>query len=437
MEFRRHLRKASLALWHVKVALMYAAAFGWRRLLFRTTFIAVTGSVGKTTAKECMAAIFASQGPTLATFANQNDYSGVPRTLLRVRPRHRFAVIEVAGTGFGLMRRSARLVRPDVAVVLVVARTHMKEFRTLDHTAGEKARLLAALRPNGVAVLNGDDPRVAAMGSSTKQRVVRFGTSQAFDYWAECISSKWPDCLSFRLHTGLLNISEESHWVQSQLVGTHWRHSLLGSLAAAHVCGVPLADAIQAVARVRPTTARMQPAVLPCGAVVIRDEFNGSIDTLEQALTFLEEASAQRKILVWSGVTDTPSRPRDRITKLAKRVSRINGRIVFVGVDAHRDLPVALAAGIPPENVHGFGELHQAAEFLRMELGHGDLVLLRGRLTDHISRLYFGLIGSVECRKSRCDKKILCDMCPELGAIPDASAPEPGSIESRNVNRLA
>src|SRR5258708_28246734 len=102
MELRRVLRAGSSALWRVKVALMYVAAFVWRRLLFRTTFIAITGSVGKTTAKECLAAILASHGPTLATFANQNDFSGVPKTLLRVRPKHRFAVVEVAGNGFGL-----------------------------------------------------------------------------------------------------------------------------------------------------------------------------------------------------------------------------------------------------------------------------------------------------------------------------------------------
>jgi UDP-N-acetylmuramoyl-tripeptide--D-alanyl-D-alanine ligase len=400
-----------VALWQTKVALMYAAAFAWRRLLFRTTFIAVTGSVGKTTAKECMAAILALQGPTLATFANENDFSGVPKTILRVRPRHRFAVIEVAGNGFGLMRRSARLVRPDVAVVLVVARTHMKEFRTLDHTAAEKARLLAALRPNGIAILNGDDPRVAAMATSVQQRIVRFGTSSEFDYWADSISSTWPDRLSLRVHAG-----KESHSVRMQLVGVHWRSSLLGALAAAHVCGVPLPEAIESIGRVQPTIARMQPAPLPGGAMVIRDEFNGSIDTLEQALKFLEEASAQRKTLVWAGVTDTPMSPRDRITKLAKRMARMDGHIMFVGQDAHRDAPVAIAAGIPQDNVRSFGEIQEAAEFLRMELGPGDLVLLRGRTTDHLARLYFNLIGPVECRKSKCDKQIICDLCPELGA---------------------
>jgi UDP-N-acetylmuramoyl-tripeptide--D-alanyl-D-alanine ligase len=416
MELRRPLRHAGLALWHFKIALLYAAAFLWRRLLFRTTFIGITGSVGKTTAKECLAAILATQGPTLATFANQNDYAGVPLTLLRVRPRHRFAVIEVAGNGFGLMRRSARLLRPEVALILTIARTHRKEFRTLDNTAAEKARLLAQLRPNGVAVLNGDDPRVAAMSASLKQRIVRFGTSPQFDYWVDSISSNWPRRLSFHLHVG-----EETHAVQSQLTGIHWRHSLLGALAAAHTCGVPLAAAIQAVQRVQPTPARMQPVLLPGGATIIRDELNGSIDTLEQALTFLESASAQRKILVWTGVTDTPQSPRDRIKKLARRICHIHGLIVFVGPDAHRDAPVAVAAGLAPANVHTFAEFPEAAAFLRAELGPGDLVLLRGRATDHLSRLYFSLIGTVECRKTKCDKQIICDLCSELGASPAAN----------------
>jgi UDP-N-acetylmuramoyl-tripeptide--D-alanyl-D-alanine ligase len=437
MGLPRRLRHASLGLWHIKVALLYAAAFVWRRLLFRTTFVAVTGSVGKTTAKECLAAMLASQGRTLATFANQNDYSGVPLTLLRVRPRHRFAVIEVAGNGFGLMRRSARLVRPDVAVVLAVARTHMKEFRTLDRTAAEKAKLLAALSPNGVAVLNGDDARVADMGAGIKRRVVRFGTSPEFDYWADSISSAWPARLSFRLHTRNAQGRDEDHRVQSQLVGTHWKNSLLGAFAAAHVCGVPLARAIQAVERVQPTAARMQPAPLPSGAVVIRDEFNGSIDTLEQALQCLEQASAQRKILIWSGVTDSPLRPRQRVTKLAKRMSQMNANIVFLGQDSYRNAPIAVAAGMPPENVRGFGDLQEAAEFLRAELVPGDLALIRGRVTDHLTRVYFALIGTVECWKAKCDKQILCDLCPELGSRPGDAAHPLISIEHQSVNRLA
>src|SRR5271169_2251182 len=273
MNWRSLRRRAAMTLWHVKVALMRAAAFLWRRLLVRTTFIAITGSVGKTSSKEMLAAMLATRYPTVKTFANQNDYSGVPRSLLRVRPWHRFAVVEVAANGRATMPRSAALVRPDIAVVLAVATTHRKDFRTLDRTAAEKAQLLAALRPSGIAVLNGDDRRVAAMATGLRRRIVWFGSSPTFDYHAEHVASSWPERMSFKLHAGL-----QSYAVRSRLLGTHWLNSALAALAVADLCGIPLPVAISAAALVEPVTGRMQPVDLPCGAVLIRDECGAALD---------------------------------------------------------------------------------------------------------------------------------------------------------------
>src|SRR5262245_24705740 len=99
MVVRSFFRKLGLGLWCIRVGFLYAGAYIWRTLLFRTTFIAITGSMGKTTAKECLAAALESTYSTVSSFANQNDYAGVPRTLLRARPWHRFAVVEVAANG--------------------------------------------------------------------------------------------------------------------------------------------------------------------------------------------------------------------------------------------------------------------------------------------------------------------------------------------------
>jgi len=409
---RRMLREAGMALWRIRVALMYAAAWLWRTLLFRTTFIAITGSMGKTTAKECLAGILAAHFPTACSFANQNNYEGVPRSLLRVRPWHRFAVIEVAANGLGLMRRSARLVRPDIAIVLLVARNHMKDFRTLENVAAEKSMLLARLRPNGIAVLNGDDARVAAMAGSVDQRVVWFGSSPAFDYRAAAASSKWPERFSFQLHAG-----PESRTVHTRLVGTHWKYSVLAAVAAADLCGVCLDDAITEVARIEPVAARMQPVRLPSGAVVIRDEFDGSIDALAKAFDVFASAAAERRILVISGVTDTTRGPRDRYRIIGRTIAGAVDIAVFIGDMAEHGVRGVVAAGMSPASAHSFASLWEAREFLAKELRRGDLVLLRGRVADHLQRLAFALAGPVACHRTDCEKRIICDLCPELGAV--------------------
>lgn len=411
---RELLRRAGLSLWHLKCFLMYLAAFLWRRLLYRTTFIAITGSMGKTTAKDCLAAALSSRFPTAKTFANQNDaYYGVARSLLRVRPWHRFAVIEVATSQHGRMKRSARLVRPAVAVVLNVARAHMNNFRTLDGVAAEKAELLAALPAGAATVLNGDDPRVAAMANPSRHRITWFGSSPAFDFQAECLSSRWPERFSFRLRAGA-----ESRQVQTRLLGTHWRDAVLGALATAHVCGVALSEAVESISLLEPGPGTMQPNQLPCGAIVIRDELSGSIGTLPQALEVLAQSSAARKLLVISDITDTNQKPRKRLAQIGRAAAAVAGSVVFVGARAGHGVRGAVAAGMDPQSAHGFGSLTAAAEFLKAELRPGDLMLLKGRTTLHLSRIYFAQIGTVKCWKVDCEKTFVCDRCPELGARP-------------------
>jgi len=417
------LRQLGIAFWHCRIALLYAAAYVWRRVLVRTTFIAITGSKGKTTAKECLAGALQARYPTGKTLGNQNGYDGVPRSVLRVRPWHRFAVIEVAAKGRGLVKRSARLVRPDVAIVLLVARNHMKDFRTLENVAAEKAELLAHLGPRSIAVLNGDDPRVAAMAESLKQRVVFFGSSPSFPYWADAATSKWPERLSFDLHAGA-----ERAEVRTRLVGCHWRHAVLGALAAAHVCGMTLRDAVMGVREVEPVLGRMQPVQLPSGAMMIRDDLDGSLGASDAAFETLAGATAERKILIMTDVTDTSMSPRQRYRTMGRAIARIFDLAVFIGDRAGYGVRGAIAGGMSSERARACFSWQQAEDFLAGELKQGDLVLLRGRVGDHLARLYFALLGPVACRKTLCRKQIICDLCPELGALsPPRAVPAPAT----------
>ena len=202
----------------------------WRRLLFRTTVIAITGSHGKTTAKECLAAILAAHGPTVKTLLNHNGRLDVPRTMLRVRPwRHRFAVIEVGVNAPGQLVRSSWMLRPDVVWVVSVGRSHSNNFRTVEETAREKASLLRWASRRGVAVLNADDHRVRAMAPKARGKVVLYGTTPDSDVRVGDVSSCWPDRLRFTARAG-----EESAPVSTQLVGNHWVVCVAGALAAAH-----------------------------------------------------------------------------------------------------------------------------------------------------------------------------------------------------------
>lgn len=398
---------------------LYGIAALWRRALCATTFVAVTGTHGKTTTKEMLAAMLGCRGPTFRSAGNEN--TGLPLTLnvLRVRPWHRFAVIEIGVGAPGEMRRLARLVRPDVALVLTVLRTHTKTFPDREAHAREKALLLQALRPGGVAVLNADDPRVNAMADRVRGKVVRSGTSPAFDLWAEGATSRWPGRLEFDVRAR----DGGSCHVRTRLVGTHWCTSAVAALAAARSQGVSLAEAAAALAAVEPFLSRMQPMLIPVGAVVLRDEYDGSIDTFEAALKVLAEARADRRVAVLGDVTDYGSTVRrKRVFRLGKEIARVAEIVVFVGGAAGHGERGALASGLPPENVHAFNDLREAERFLRASLRRGDLVLLKGRISDDLARLFFAQLGPIRCWKRECGKPISCDVCPELGIAPDDRA---------------
>lgn len=394
--------------------LLYWAAYLWRRLLFRTTFIAVTGSLGKTTAKECLAAILASSDSTFRSYRNQNSPASVVLNLLRIRPWHRFAVLEVASAAPGSMRRSARLVTPDVAIVLPVLRTHTSTFGSLKEHAAEKRVLLDYLRPGGSALLFADDPQVRDMAAGLPRRVVLFGTMPGCDIRAEEVSSPWPRRLAFTVRS---DVSVQA--VTTRLAGVHWLPSALAALAAANLLGMDLTRAAEALSKVDPFTARHQPVRVPSGAVVLRDDYSASIDTVEPSLRILREASADRRLLAITDMSDFGVNRRQRLKRLAAAAPGAAEVLVIVGEEAEYGRRRAIDAGLPEGNVHAFAAIREAAGFLRQELRPGDLMLLKGRTTDHAARILFAQVGPVGCWKEFCPKRMPCDICWELDITPE------------------
>jgi len=395
--------------WRTSRTVLSLRAHLWRLMLRRTTFIAITGSIGKTTTKECLAGILASRHKIGKTRHNRNGARGVPRTILQMKRRYRYAVVEIASAAPGQMRRSAALVRPKIAIILTVARTHTDNFKTLEDTASEKSALLDFVPRDGIAILNADDPRVIAMAAKCRCAVKTFGRSPKADIWAEDVASKWPARLSFRART-----ASESEWVTTNFVGEQWVNSVLAALLAARCCGMSLGDAVAAVANVRPFLARMQPVRLPSGATFLRDEGTASADTVDPALKALRDATARRRVLVLSDISDSGLRPRVRLRQLGEVAAEVCELAVFIGESRARAIKAALEAGMAPDRIRGFETAQEAAEFLKSELREGDLALVKGRGCDHLERIYLSQLGPVACWKTKCRILGLCDMCKEL-----------------------
>jgi UDP-N-acetylmuramoyl-tripeptide--D-alanyl-D-alanine ligase len=388
---------------------MLAVAWLWRRLMFRTTFIAVTGSVGKTSCKEAIAEVLSTRYRTRRTRGGDNHFRGVFRTVLRVRPWHRYCVIEIGLDRPGQMERFARTVKPDIAVWVSVARTHTMMFKTLENTAREKSLLVSALRPGGVAVLNDENPYISPFKPPDGVKTIYFGSTDRSRSKASNVSSRWPARLSFRAE-----VDGEVVEMQTQFLGEHWVNSLLPALAIGKLAGVPLASAAEALSRYEPLAMRMAPVQLPNGATMIRDERNGSVDTMEAALKVFGDATAARKFLILTDVSDSTQKPRQRLARIGRRAAEVADAVMFVGEHCEHGVRGAIGAGMRPDQVWSFYNIQDAAEHLRNELRPDDLVLLRGRRVDHMQRLYLNLVQDVKCWRNSCSKGTHCHVCWEL-----------------------
>ena len=380
----------------------------WRRLMFRTTYIAITGSVGKTTCTAAIATVLASRFRVLHNASGGNSHKGISRTLRRVRPWHRYAVIEIGIDGPGQMKRLARAVKPDIVVWVSVAGTHTMNFGSLEAIAAEKSVLVSHLRPGGIAVLNDDYPHISAYVPPPEARAMYYGSTGRADFTSADAASRWPNRLSFVARAG-----EEAVTVRTRFVGEHWVSSFVPALMVGRVAGVSLPEAADALSTLEPEPQRLSVLEVPGGPTFLRDK-NASVDATSAALKVFEEATAARKVLVLTDVTDSTRKPRRRLRALGAEAARVADAVVFIGDHCERGVAGAVDAGMPPDRAWHFYDIRAAAEFLRNELRAGDLVMLRSRRLDHLDRIYLALTADVRCWRNRCAKHTDCSDCSEL-----------------------
>lgn len=339
--------------------------------------VGITGSNGKTTTKNFIARILQDEGETVAPIRSYNNEVGAPLTMLRVTETTRYLVSEFGAAGPGSIARLAGLVEPDVVVVLMVGMAHAGGFGGIERTALAKAELVSAARADGTAVLNVDDPRVAAMrdlADTRGMRVVGFGLTDAADVRARDIE------VSASGTTCVVAAAGESLPLRLQVLGAHHVSNALAAIAATGVLGVAASDAVARLETVEIAERwRMQP--MGGDAVrIINDAYNASPDSMAAALRTLAQIAApgQRTVAVLGAMSELgeeAGEEHDRIGLLAVRLNI--RRIVVVGADARRLFLAAVGEGSwDGEAVH-LPDQDAAFDYLRGELREGDLVLVK------------------------------------------------------------
>ncbi|MBL1263166.1 UDP-N-acetylmuramoyl-tripeptide--D-alanyl-D-alanine ligase [Methylomicrobium sp. RS1] len=248
--------------------------------------VGVTGSNGKTTVKEMVAAVLGTGGEVLYTKGNLNNDIGVPLTLLRLAERHRYAVIEMGANHPGEIAYTAAYAKPDVAIITNAGPAHIEGFGSVEGVARAKGELFAALRPDGVAIINRDDAFFGYWQSvASPRRILSFGLSDGSEVSASDIKT---EIIEGRFATGFtLSAPAGQIRCRLQLAG---RHNVLNALAAAAAglaLGLNPEQIAQGLQSVKPVTGRLQPWVGRKGNIVIDDTYNANAGSLKAGLDVL------------------------------------------------------------------------------------------------------------------------------------------------------
>jgi len=340
------------------------------RRMWGKPVVGITGSAGKTTTKEIVAHVLGTKFNVLKSQGNLNNHFGMPLQLLKLEREHDIAVIEMGMSHPGEIAALAKLAQPDCGVVTIVAPVHLEFFDSIAAIARAKRELIESLPPNGIAVLNADDPYVSQFGRDFPGKVVYFGLHKPADVTARDIQALHPLGAAFEVV-----YNDEIAPAALPLLGEHSIYNALAAVAVGLQYGVTLKAAASALSSLSPGDKRGQMLEYE-GATVINDCYNSNPKALESMVRSLAQMPAQRRIVVAGEMLELgPSGE-----AMHRDCGRLMGnyRVDFVlGV---RGLARLIVEGAASANVDAefVASPEEAGEWLRDNIRPGDLVLVKG-----------------------------------------------------------
>lgn len=350
-------------------ALQRAARF-WRRKM-NVRVIGITGSVGKSTTKELVAEVLDQRYRTLKNPGNLNNEIGLPLTLLSLSEGHERAVLEMGFYVPGEIAFLCDLALPSIGVVTNIGTVHAERAGSQEDIARGKAELVQALPPDGVAILNYDDPWVRGMSEKTQARVFFYGLDPEAHLWADHVEGLGLDGIRFQLH-----YQHEVLHVRVPLIGRHSVHTVLRATAVGLVEGLTWQDIISGL---RSQNARLRLAAVRAtsGALLLDDTYNASPESTMAALNLLAEIEG-RKIAVLGDMLELGRYEHVGHSMVGARAAEVVDELITVGPRAQIIAEAALAAGLPANCIQHLEDATQAIELLQDQLSAGDVALIKG-----------------------------------------------------------
>ncbi len=367
-----------------------------RRARLAIGVVGVTGSLGKTSAKETIAAVLGARFQTYRSPGNMNSEIGLPLSILEIGPDVEMAVLEMGGAyAMGEVALLAQIARPQVGVVTNVHPIHLERMGTIEAIAQTKRELPASLDTSGFAVLNGDDFRVRAMAEYTPATVLTYGSSDANTLWFTDLQTFGNDGIAFDLH-GLW----PSRRISLPLAGAHSVELAMAALLTGHAFGLELDEMLEPLSD-RNVQIRLVPLAGPNGSRLIDDTYNASAPSMLSAIRVLQETPAKRRIAVLGGMRELGSETDTQHQLVGEAAARSVDQMYTYGDLALKLADAATAiASVDGSRVYvqSFREdqREDLTATLLSELADGDLVLLKGSRGLEMERIVQALVEATK-----------------------------------------
>ena len=364
----------------------------WRRALGargneKLSVVGITGSNGKTTVKEMVAAILGVNGTVLFTQGNLNNDIGVPLTLLRLNEQHRYAVIEMGANHAGEIAYTSTCAQADVVIITNAGAAHIEGFGSLDGVAKAKGEIIETLQNEGIAVINHDDDYFDYWKSvAGNRRVLSFGLNSGADVTAKAIKTEIRNnafVTRFELGTALGAVD-----IILKLAGQHNVVNALAATTASLALGIGLKQIKQGLESVKPVTGRLQPLVSRLGNIVIDDTYNANSASLKAGLDVLANFKGKPWLVLGAFGELGPDSPKmhEEMGVLIKASGVV--RLLAVGGDSKNTVQ---AFGI---GATFFEKQQDLIDVLKQELKGDETILIKGSRAQRMENVAAALVDN-------------------------------------------
>jgi len=347
----------------------------WRNQL-DIRVVGITGSVGKTTTKELTSAVLSRRFATLKSEGNLNNEIGLPLSILALQERHEYAVLEMGFYTRGEIQFLCSLAQPHIGVITNVYPVHVERAGSLDNIAAGKSELVEALpkSPEGISILNADEPMVMAMAEIGASRVFTYGLDSSADLWASNVQGMGLHGIRFKVHH-----ADDILHVRVPLLGRHSVHTALCAMSVGLVEGLTWQEILEGLqAQDGQAQLRLYAVPGPQGSMLLDDSYNASPESMIAALNLLDDLDAVKRVAVLGDMLELGPFEYQGHISVGTRARHVVDLLVTIGELGSLIAEGALDAGMTKSDIVQCRDSKHALNYLSNNIGMGDVVLIKG-----------------------------------------------------------